>query len=81
MQAQPGSDSGSGLWDGREKAGVGCRAVGTTPQVTLGRWAALHDIKRGTEEQNFIASLNSLIFRNICRALSMCLERGDVVLA
>ena len=51
---QSGSDSGSGLWDGREKAGVGGRAVGTTPQVTLKMDGLLHDIKRGTEEQNFI---------------------------
>lgn len=53
--AQSGSDSGSGLWDGREKAGVGSRAVGTTPQVTLKVGGLPHDIKRGTEEQNFIA--------------------------
>lgn len=54
-RAQSGSDSGSGLWDGREKAGVGCRTVGTAPQVTLKVGSLPHDIKRGTEEQNFIA--------------------------
>ena len=53
--AQSGSDSGSGLWGGREKAGVGSRAVGTTPQVTLKVGGLPHDIERGTEEQNFIA--------------------------
>lgn len=42
-----------GCWMGGRKQGWD--AVGTTPQVTLKMGGLPHDIKRGAEEQNFIA--------------------------